>query len=153
MAILNLINFASITDSTGQKHTFGSLSTAKQITCAGHVESRTFTIGTETTVKVWDSTESPSSNFDFMAIEVDRNAMLEMITDDDNSVGQEQYTVGLLGSGTAGIPGPPYMLSRDDSYANFTTQFAGGTLDVITTLYVRNLDASNSLQCQIFLVT
>lgn len=153
MPSLNIYNHAEVVDTAGVKHVFGATGPAKQITVSGFVEDKTFQIGTSTTVKVFDIDESPLADFDYLAIEVDRNAMVEFVTDDDADVGEEVFTIGLLGSGAAGIPGPPLQICRDDSYANYSVAFAGGTLDVIETIRIKNLSGDDTVQAHVFIVT
>jgi hypothetical protein len=93
------------------------------------------------------------ADFDILLLASDYDLMVELTTDYGNDVGDEPHTFGLLGSGTTGTWGPPLILTRDDSYANYTVNFGGGTLDVIDRVRVRNLSASQAAQCLIMAAT
>jgi len=151
MASIQVISYVQATVN-GITYKFGSTSEAQAITAAGDdVNVFTATVATETTVTLWDDSER-LADFDFLLVACDQNLMLELQTDSDNDVGIESYTLPLTGSGTTGTWGVPFILTRDDSYANYTANFAGGTLDVIELVRVRNLSASTTAQafCMLF---
>ena len=107
-----------------------SLSVAGQNFC------QRVTVAQNTTVNLLDVTQD-LADFDFLFVVSDQDVMLELVTDDDDGVGEEAYTVELK----AGIP---FLLASDTSYANYTVNFGGGTLDVITTVRARNLGATTA---------
>lgn len=113
---------------------------------------KTFNVAASGTTEIFD-VDNDMSEFDILAVRCDRNLILELVTDDDGDVGEEDFTVGLLGTGTDDDFGPLFILTRDDSYANYTVAFAGGTLDVIERLTVKNLDSSNAAKVQILAAT
>lgn len=87
------------------------------------------------------------ANFDFLAILSDTDdVVLELTTDRDAGVGKELYTVELR----ANIP---FLLGSDDSYANYTENFAGGTLDVIDRILAKNLHATQVATVRIVAAT
>lgn len=96
-------------------------------------DDRSFPIAQNTTKTLWDATTSPCADFDFLWIETDVEVIIELITDQNAGVGKEVYTTTLY-------PGVPFVLANDQSYANYTTNFAGGTLDVIDKILCRNLE-------------
>ena len=85
------------------------------------------------TTEVLFATANDLDSFSFLYIEADGDVMLEFSTDINNGVGDENYTMKLAADG------PPLMLGSDVSYANYTTNFGGGTLDVIERIRARNL--------------
>lgn len=132
----------------GEHIELGSLTTPITRTLTNDVVyRRVFKVGTETTQKIWDVDDVDLSAFEYLWIATDFDLMLELITDDDGDNGQELYTLGLLGTGTAKKYGIPFVLARDDSYANYTINFGGGTLDVIEELTVRNLSTDDTARC------
>lgn len=96
-----------------------------------------FTVGAETTVTLWDATASAVSAFSFLWIDTDATVVLELITDQNNGVGKRSATVTVS-------PESPFVLGSNASYANYTTVFAGGTLDVIDKILVRNNSTTDS---------
>lgn len=94
-------------------------------------------------------------DFDFLWIQADGDGIIELETDSDGSVGKEVYTVPLkaperptqgLDTEETRVYGAPFVLARDDSYANYTDDFGGGTLDVIEQVRVQNESGTDPLQ-------
>lgn len=119
----------------GQIYSLGSPDPVS-ITVAGQSFIQRVSVAQNTTVTLLDTT-TDLSDFDFAMILSDQDVILELVTDDDASVGEEPYTIGLKAN-------VPFVLARDDSYANYTVNFGGGTLDVINTIRVRNLGATTA---------
>lgn len=130
MAVLSMVVQFAVTDSHGTTHVGG---VSPRITCDGRVSDEDFSVASSTTVTLYDATVDAVSAFDFLWIESDEDVMLELITDQNNGVGKEVYTIEVIGGG------PPQIFSSNASYANYTTNFAGGTLDVIDKILCRNL--------------
>jgi hypothetical protein len=107
------------------------------VTCAGgSVHDQTVDLATATTTTLFNTTED-LADFDFLFITSTQDIYLELTTDLDASVGDEVYTVPV----TANVP---FVLARDDSYANYTVNFGGGTLDVIQRIRARNVSGSTA---------
>ena len=151
MPTLNLLQYASVRVD-GRIYEVGSLTKPHGIDVTGLVHEQIHTVGTETTVKIFDI-DDDISDFDFLFIESDQDLILELVTDDDGDVGEEVFTVGLDGSGTAGKYGGAFVLCRDTSYANYTVNFGGGTLDNIETIRVRNLNDTTTAKVHIVAVS
>lgn len=91
---------------------------------------------------LWLSTVGPS---DFTYLEIRSNVgdgtngwvILELTTDVDGSIGTELATVPVM----AGVP---FVLASSVSYANYTANFAGGTLDKIQRIRVKNLNTADA---------
>lgn len=130
MSVLSRRSQFTVTDESGNTHR-GSRETTK--TVDGIVSDETFSVAASTTVTLYDSTVDSVSAFDFLHVESDEDVMLELITDQNNGVGKEVFTVTVTGGGE------PFVLDSNVSYANYTTNFAGGTLDVIDKILCRNL--------------
>lgn len=146
MASINTI-FYMFATVNGKRYEFGSLSLPLSITAAGNdIHEFTRSVGTSSTLKVYDASISSCADFDYMLIAVDYDCMLELVTDDNNTVGDEFYTVPLSGTGRTNEYGIPFILTRDDSYANYGKNFASGTLDVIDLARVRNLSSTQIAQ-------
>lgn len=133
-------------DLGGDRHSGGHEGEVLLITCGSDAhDDRSFSIAQNTTKTLWDATTSPCADFDFLWIESDVEVIVELITDQNAGVGKEVYTVTLL-------PGCPLVLGTDQSYANYTTNFAGGTLDVIDKILCRNLE-EDTATVRIFVAT
>lgn len=89
-------------------------------------------------VLLWSAALDLPSSFKLLVLESDQEVVVEFVTDDGNDVGEEVYTVTL----SAGIP---LILGGDGSYANYTVNFAGGTLDVIEAIRAKNLGATDAV--------
>ena len=140
-------------DIDGITYSLGSRDVPQTITFGSDLHVlKTLNVAASGTTEVFD-VDDDLADFDVLAIACDRNLVLELVTDDDGNVGQEDFTIGLLGTGTDNDFGPLFVLTRDDSYANYTVAFAGGTLDVIERLTVKNLDASNAAKVQVLAAT
>ena len=103
----------------------------------GIVHDQSFSLATATTVKIFDIDED-LADFDVLVIVSDTNVYLETVVDDDADVGEVASTIPI----TANVP---FILGRDDAYANYTVNFAGGTLDVIETLRIRNVSGGTAI--------
>ena len=106
------------------------------ISVAGQNFQQRMACAQNTTVTLLDTT-ADLADFDFLFIVSDQDVYLELVTDDDASIGERSYTV-LLAAGV------PFVLGSDNSYANYTVNFGGGTIDVITTIRARNLGATTA---------
>lgn len=118
---------------------------------SGIVHEQTVSIAAGSSAKLFD-VDDDIADFDLLWIESDQTVVLQLVTDDDADVGEELGTVTLTGSGTAGTYGPPFFLVGDDSYANFTVDFAGGTLDVIERINAKN-NGSSAAQVHLLALT
>lgn len=121
----------------------GSLHTPVSMSIDGTFFRRDYSVAVETTVKVFD-VDQHLANFDFLWMQTDFDVMVEFVTDDDADVGEVVSTMKLRGTDIAGSYGFPLILAYDDSYANYTVNFAAGTLDVIETIRVRNLSTTDA---------
>lgn len=130
MAVISGRYEFSVTDAHGNTH---RARVESRTTVDGRVSDEDFSVAASTTVTLYDATVDSVSAFDFLWIESDEDVVLEFITDQNNGVGKEVYTVTLIGGGE------PFLLGSNVSYANYTTNFAGGTLDVIDKILCRNL--------------
>lgn len=149
MANVHLYNYLSV-NIDGEHIELGSLTTPISRALTNDVAyRRVFSVGTETTQELFDVNDVDLSAFDMLWIACDFDLILQLVTDDDADVGEEIFTLGLLGSATANKYGIPFILARDDSYANYTVDFGGGTLDLIERISVRNLSTTQAARCVI----
>lgn len=116
---------------------FGNASTPKVITLGtGICGKKDVSCAQNTTKTIYDAS-TDLADFDFLAILSDQDVMVEFTTDANGGVGDEFYTMELA----AGVW---FILGDDVSYANYTSAFGGGTLDVIDKIKVRNLGATTA---------
>lgn len=124
----------------------GSTAPTSITAASGLVFDRTLTIANGATAVLWDAAAATNvTDFDFLWITSDQNIQIELNTDQNNSIGDEFGTV------TVG-PNAPLVLASDDSYANYTANFATGTLDVIDRIRAKNSSGSTA-NVHIFLAT
>lgn len=135
-AILKITQHMEVTI-RGITHSFGSLTVPVTKTLASDLPYvQSFSVAQNTTADVFDATTDLSAYDSFWVVS-DQDAHLELVTDDGGEVGEESYTIKLLAD-------VPQMIHSNVSYANYTVDFAGGTLDVIETIRVRNLGATTA---------
>jgi hypothetical protein len=137
---LQVFQYAVLTDARGERHTLGSMVDPANLYSgySGLVERKVYSLAASTTVAVYDPAASPASSFTFLWIRSDRDdVMVELTTDTNNGVGDERYTVKLRKN-------LALVLGSDDSYANYTANFAGGTLDVIDYVRIRNIGSETA---------
>lgn len=131
---------AVVTESSGRTITLNagqsSSSTSQSITLTnGEVSHGVAAIATSTTNAVWDDSH-PVETLEFLWIKpIGQNLILQLVTDDDGNVGEEFYTIELK----AGVP---FLLASEQSYANATVDFGGGTIDDIERVSIRNISGS-----------
>ena len=130
MATLSLRQQANVTiTSGGEVKNLGSVIDSKSITVT-EIRDETVALADTTTWDVWNSAD-PVDSFDFLWIECASAIWVELTTDKDADVGTEVYTVKT----SAGVP---FIMTADDSFANYTADFAAGTTDVIDRIRIRN---------------
>lgn len=118
---------------------FGSRSAPKEITVSTPGIDVTKLLTASSTWDVWGHTsEDAVSDFDLLVIVSDYGGVIvEFTTDKGGEVGTEVFTVELVAN-------LPLVLGSDGSWANYTVDFAGGTLDVIDRIRVRNPTGASS---------
>jgi len=149
MAVLKIWQRFEIIDLLGVEHKGGSSVTPQTVSVTGTVKDETKAIGTTTTWDFWlTGAEEPLADFELLWIETDLDGVLvELTTDQNAGVGKVVYTIEIY-------KGFPFKLvGGDGSHANYTADFATGTLDVIDQIRIRNPDASNTANVRAVLVT
>lgn len=140
MAVDALISVSGEISIGGEVYRFGEQQPRRHSTTGTRVRQQQFVIPGGTpgdVVLVWTALVDLPASFSLLVLETDKPIMLEFVTDEDGSIGEESYTVKLT-------PACPLILGSDDSYANHTVEFAAGTLDNIETIRARKLDATNA---------
>lgn len=116
----------------------GSRGSPDEIAVSGFQFDATKQLTNGTTWDVWTAgADEPVTDFDFLYISSDQTVQLEMTCDVGNQVGTEVFVVPV----SAGIP---YIMAADDSIANYTADFGGGTADVIDQIRVKNASGSTA---------
>lgn len=101
-----------------------------------------FTLAQNAIATLWNSTNGPS-DFQYLRIKTDVGdttnglVMLELVTDSAAIIKLTPYTVGLLAT-------KPFELWSSQSYANYTANFAGGTLSKINLIRAKNLNTTSA---------
>lgn len=133
---LQVFQYAVLTDANGVRQVLGSMVDPVNLATdfEGVVERRVYSLATLTTKLVWDAaaTGQPATTFRFVWIRADaEDVFVQLVTDANNGVGDEYYTLELKKN-------LALVLGSQASYANATPDFAGGTIDTIDELWVRN---------------
>ncbi len=132
----------------GVTHKGGHLSTPVTVSLDGDVFDVTNTIAATTTWDAWTSgAEQSVTDFDFLYIESELDDVLvELTIDNAGDVGDEIITIQLKKD-------IPLILGSDTGYANYTADFAGGTLDVIDRIRIRNPSSASTAAVRVLLAT
>ena len=130
---------------------FGSLTSPNSVSLTGNVRKIKATVGTTTTKTLYESSTDLPATFSLALIACDFDVYLEQIADNDGSIGDEAFAQLLRGSGVANKWGIPFIIPKQAAYANYSKNFAGGTVDVITTIRCRNLSSSQIAECLLLL--
>lgn len=147
MPYVKLFAALSYTDNQGVETTWGSVQSPIKVNAASDVKHvQTFSVAAAGTQELFDVADD-IADFDFLMVISDKDSVvLQLVTDDDNSIGERAYTVQLA----AGVP---FILASKRSYANFTVDFAGGTLDNIERMNVKNLQATDAAKVTLLAFT
>jgi len=131
-------DFGAFISANGQRYSFDPDSYT--ITAVDNPYITTFDVATSTTQKIYDSTLQGA--FKLVAIKSDYPMHIELVTDDDATFGEVAYTIYSPGTSVAGVFGPPIVIPSNISYANYTVNFGGGTIDTINTIRARNISGT-----------
>lgn len=141
MPILNFWEGFEYTDLDGSAMGAGSLDQAGVINSLTQKYENVVTLAQNAIGTLWDY-QHGLTDFTFCRIETDVGTaalpvMLELTTDLAAAV-QVGYSTVALRSGF------PYVLFSSKSYANYTANFAGGTMETIQRFRVKNLNATSA---------
>ncbi len=127
--VLKHVSYFEVVTTEGTRR--GGRTVPVTLTVDGTIHDQTVSIANNATTTLFDSTVD-IPDFDYLYIVSDQTGVyLELMTDQSNNVGDERSTVKL----TANFP---FILSSDDSYANYVTNFGGGAVDVIDLIRAQN---------------
>lgn len=132
----------------GETISGGSRAQPKEITIDGKCHEWRGAVPATSSRTIWEASNSnyPLSDFDFMMVEANEAVILELTCDANNGVGLKSFAVPIQ----AGVP---QMLLSDDAIANFTTDVATGTQDVIDKIRVRNASTLSSANVRVVLLS
>lgn len=136
MATLRLYQWFDVTIN-GVMYSGGSRSTPQEITVSNPLLDMTKSLAAGATWTPWGGqTPDAVSAFSFLFILSDTTGVqLELMVDRDATYGTRSFCLSLQAN-------KPLILPADDAYANYTTNFAAGTLDVIDKLLLKNPSAA-----------
>ena len=132
----------------------GSLSEARSITVSDEeLIDRTFKVGTESAVKVFDKTEDEAlGDFDFLYMECDLDVLVQFTT--DAGTDDEYFVVELKGSGTSNVMGPALVLGSDLAHQfDGTVDTFDGTEDTIDEIWIFNEDDTDTARVRLVVAT
>lgn len=137
---LQVFQYVVLTDAQGERHFLGSMADGVNLAASfdGLVERKVYSVASSGTATIWDAASSAASSFRFLWIRANKeDVMVQLTTDLNNGVGDERYTLTLKKD-------LAFILGSDDSYANYTANFGGGTLDNIDEIRVKNLGSETA---------
>lgn len=112
----------------------GSRSDYQEKTISDPYFDKTWSIPIDTTIDAWgfSGVDESLSDFDYCFIQSDKSGLYAEFTVDNNATyGTEVFALGI---GTI----IPLILPTNAAYANYTADFAAGTIDVIDKIRLRN---------------
>ena len=135
-ATLQVFQYAVLTDANGVRHVVGSMVDPVNLNPSFEwvVDRRVYSVAATTTKLVWDAaaTGEPATTFRFVWIRANaEDVFVQLVTDANSGVGDEYYTVELKKN-------LAFLLGSNASYANYTADFGGGTIDTIDEIWIRN---------------
>jgi len=135
-------------DIGNEKISGGSRATPVEMTIDGKMHEWRGVVPATSSRTIWEASNSnyPISDFDFLMVEADDNVILELTVDANNSVGTKTFAIEVQA-------GSPFPLLSDDAIANFTTDVATGTEDVIDKIRIRNAVATASATVRVVMLT
>lgn len=133
MATLRILTYFEIVKSDGRVVAGGSRSKYIEKTVSEPIIDLEKSLAVNNTWDVWGfTTEEPLSAFSLLWITSSVAGLyVELCTDKNGTYGDEPYTLPL----EADIP---FILADDRSFANYTADFGGGTVDVIDRIRIHN---------------
>jgi hypothetical protein len=126
--------------------TGGSRSKPVEMTVAGLPLELPKSLGPELTWNAWLGSDGPISDFDFLWIESDKDITIELMCDANDGVGTVVFAKEIKAN-------EPWSILHDDAMANYTANFAAGTMDVIDRIRVRNRSVTDTAVIRLVLVT
>jgi len=104
------------------------------------------------TAELFDGSESdPFATASLIWIRSDRDCVVQLTYDTAGTYGKEVHTMAVKGSGEAGVMGPPLLVPDAQAYANYTEDFAAGTLVYCDRVTIENTDSSNAANIEYFI--
>lgn len=143
-ATFNVTTTCTFVDANGNEKSVSNGRSGKTLTLTdGEGNYKNVKVAASGTEVLWTASDNIAAFEALVIIARDKELMLELVTDDDNSTGEETATVRLAVDF-------PFVLGGDDSYANYTVVFAGGTLDKIEAIRVKNLTTDDA-RCEMLI--
>jgi len=148
-SMLQIFN-AIITDVTGSTKRFGRITDPWQLSIDGDVLEHNVTVAASSIQVLYDGSVDGFATATFLWCRAWYNAVLQVDFDTAGAYGVRYQTYYVKGSGEANKFGPALWLPDLQGYANFTTNFAAGTLVYPDKVRIKNLDASNANKIEFF---
>ena len=134
--------------------TAGSLSEAKSVSLGdGEAIDRTFTIGTESAVKLFDKTEDEAlGDADLIWLEADLDVLIQVTVDAGST--DKYFVLELKGSGVSGTMGPALVLGSDLAHKmDGSIDTFDGTEDTIDEIWIFNEDDTDTARVRLVVAT
>lgn len=139
----------TVVDVTGGRRTWGHRDRPVAYDLStGHVEQRSVSLAANAKTDLWLAADEPSiGDFELLLVKSDQDGVvLELETDTGNEVGNEWATIELKKNIW-------FILCSDGSWANYTADFAAGTLDTIEVIRARQVSGGTTANVVIILAT
>lgn len=148
-SILQLISSVVLQEADNPRR-IGRIDEPFFISLDGDIIRKSFSLAAATAVCVFDGDAEPITTIEFLAVRADQDSSLELSFDTDNDYGTERIALSIKGSGVAGEYGPLHVFPITQGYANYTANFAAGTLVYCDYVRVKNLHATEASRVEVF---
>jgi hypothetical protein len=145
---LEFIN-ALVTRSNDRSKRFGEANRPYFMAADGDMYDVEYSLAAATAKTFYNGATDLYTTISWLWVRSEFDAAVEIVYDTANAYGTRYQTYYLEGSGEAGEYGPPLVLANTYAYANFTTNFAAGTLCKPDIVRVKNLDTTNASRIEI----
>ena len=149
--LLRLVNSLT-TRRNGNKIQYGSTDSPYEMAMSHDLSSGFKTIAASGNAELFDGSETdPFTTASIIWIRSDRDLSVQLTFDTAGVAGKVVQTYYVLGGGDTKVMGPPLLLADARAYANYTEDFAAGTLYYCDRVLVLNEDSSNSAYVEFFI--
>ena len=130
----------------GRRVEYGDVTDPYFLAISGDITERRVTVAAEETAVLFDGaqTDTAFATASFVWVRSDRDCVLELTYDTANTYGTVIQTQYVKGTDETGIMGPAVCLPDARAYANYTVDFAAGTLVYVDKIQVKNTDTADS---------
>lgn len=146
--MLEFVN-ALVTRLNDRTQRFGEVNRPYFMSADGDMYAVEYVVAAATAKTVYNGATDLFATISWLWVRSEFDAVVELVYDTANTYGTRYQTYYIEGSGVSGEYGPPLVLPNTYAYANFTTNFAAGTLCKPDILRIKNIDTTNTSRVEV----